>query len=251
MNLRPLTREDADAVAAIASADEAALRGRPSHLGSQDVLKYAPRGGSGRERPAVARTARSGCTRSCSPRTRLQRAFFEQRGYREVRRFYEMAIELEAPPPAPAVPGGLALDAFHEDDARAFHAAIGDAFADSWEYQSTPFDESWAMRRGQERDEDGPLWFVVRDGDEIAATIRNETRGGGGYVAVLAVRPPWRGRGLGRALLHRSFAEFWRRGLTRVTLGVDSESPTGATKLYESVGMTVESSLLTYEKALR
>jgi len=35
----------------------------------------------------------------------------------------------------------------------------------------------------------------------------------------------------------------------RVTLGVDAESPTGATKLYESVGMAVESSNLTYEKA--
>jgi mycothiol synthase len=185
------------------------------------------------------------------PEEAAARAFFEQRGYREVRRFYEMPIELDAPPPAPAVPGGLALDAFHEDDARAFHVAIGDAFAESWEYQSTSFDEWWAMRRGQERDEDGPLWFVVRDGDEIAATIRNEARGGGGHVALLAVRPPWRGRGLGRALLHRSFAGFWRRGLTRVTLGVDSESPTGATKLYESVRMTVESSLLTYEKALR
>ena len=67
---------------------------------------------------------------------------------------------------------------------------------------------------------------------------------------MLGVRRPWRGRGLGRALLHRAFAEFWNRGLPRVTLGVDAENPHGATKLYESVGMEVESSMLTFEKAL-
>jgi hypothetical protein len=35
-----------------------------------------------------------------------------------------------------------------------------------------------------------------------------------------------------------------------VTLGVDSENPTGATRLYESVGMHVESESVTFEKEL-
>ncbi len=38
--------------------------------------------------------------------------------------------------------------------------------------------------------------------------------------------------------------------LTRVTLGVDAESPTGATKLYERVGMRVESETVVFEKAV-
>ena len=84
-----------------------------------------------------------------------------------------------------------------------------------------------------------------------AAAVRNETnRNGGGYVALLGVRRAWRGLGLGKALLYRSFAEFWTRGVTRVTLGVDAESPTGATKLYERVGMEVESCMVVFEKAL-
>ena len=96
------------------------------------------------------------------------------------------------------------------------------------------------------------MWFVVRDGDEIAATVRNDPdREGGGYVGALGVRRAWRGRGLGRALLLQTFAEFHRRGVHRVTLGVDAESPTGATRLYESVGMTVESETLVFEKSLR
>jgi hypothetical protein len=48
----------------------------------------------------------------------------------------------------------------------------------------------------------------------------------------------------------RTFAEFYSRGVSRVTLGVDAESPTGATKLYESVGMETESAGVVFEKAL-
>jgi ribosomal protein S18 acetylase RimI-like enzyme len=50
----------------------------------------------------------------------------------------------------------------------------------------------------------------------------------------------FRGRGLGRALLHTAFAEFRRRGLPKAGLSVDATNPTGALGLYESVGMTVE-----------
>jgi mycothiol synthase len=172
---------------------------------------------------------------------------FRGRGYAEVRRFYDMAIELDAAPPAPVVPDGLALDGFRPADARAFHAAIEEAFLDHWDWHGTPFEQWWERRRN----DDHSLWFVVRDGDEIAAAVRNDPdRNGGGHVGALGVRRRWRGRGLGRALLHRTFGEFWARGITRVTLGVDAQNPTGATKLYESVGMEVEMEAVVFEKAL-
>ena len=50
-------------------------------------------------------------------------------------------------------------------------------------------------------------------------------------------------------LVH-SFREFHRRGQRRVGLGVDSENTTGATKLYESVGMVVDSEQVVWEKEL-
>lgn len=171
-------------------------------------------------------------------------ALFRRRGYEEVRRFYEMAIDLDADPPDPVLPTGLQLDDFHDEDARAFHAATAESFADHWEWHATPYDEWWEQRSGDDRS----LWFVVRDGDEIAAIVRNEGRENAGHVGIIGVRRAWRGRGLGKALMYRSFQEFRRRGLRRVTLHVDSESPTGATKLYESVGMHVESAMLTYER---
>jgi ribosomal protein S18 acetylase RimI-like enzyme len=56
---------------------------------------------------------------------------------------------------------------------------------------------------------------------------------------VLAVRRPWRRRGLGLALLRHSFVEMERRGMTRASLGVDAENLTGAVALYERAGMRV------------
>jgi len=175
---------------------------------------------------------------------------FRRRGYREVRRFYGMAIELAGPPPAPVLPEGLTLDVFHSADGLAFHAALGEAFEDHWEHHPIPYEQWWEEKQ-RAPGFDPTLWFVVRDGNEIAATVRNDPdREGGGYVGALGVRRRWRGRGLGRALLLQTFGEFHRRGVNRVTLGVDAESPTGATRLYESVGMTVESETVVFEKAL-
>jgi mycothiol synthase len=170
------------------------------------------------------------------------------RGYHEVRRFYEMAIELEDEPPAPSLPDGLELESLREEDARPFFDALEEAFADHWEHHPRQFEDWWPLYRAS-TNFDPTLWFLVRDGGEVAAVARCEAnRNGGGYVGHLGVRRRWRGRGLGRALLRHAFRELWARGICRVTLGVDAASPTGATKLYESVGMTVEQEHVVYEK---
>ena len=179
------------------------------------------------------------------------RALFESRGYGEVRRFYEMAIELTEEPSPAVLPAGLVLDELHYDEYEAFYEALNEAFAEHWEWHPDPFDEWLERRNGQHRDEHGPVWFVVRDGDELAAVTRNDPDvAGGGYVGAIGVRPAWRGEGLAKALLQRTFAEFWRRGTTRVTLDVDSQNATGAVALYERVGMQVESCGVAFEKTL-
>jgi mycothiol synthase len=177
------------------------------------------------------------------------RALFEGRGYREVRRFYEMAIELTEEPAVPALPDGLMVDELREGEQRAFYDALNESFADHWQWHPTPFEEWAAIRKDQHHDEHGPVWFVIRDGDELAAVTRNDPQvAGGGYVGAIGVRPAWRGKGLAKVLLYRTFAEFWRRGTTRVTLDVDTENATGATHLYERVGMHVETCGVAFEK---
>ena len=170
---------------------------------------------------------------------------FRNRGYREVRRFWEMAIELEVEPPEP----GAYADVFREEDAPAFHAALEESFAAHWEHEPESF-ERWWSRQQRRTNYDPSLWFLIRDGDEIAAVARNEIRALGAYVGALGVRLPWRGRGYGRALLLHSFREFRRRGMPRATLGVDAANATGATRLYESVGMHVAQEHVVWEKVL-
>jgi mycothiol synthase len=171
---------------------------------------------------------------------------FRARGYSEVRRFWEMAIELEQEPPEPPAD----VETFTEGDAEDFHSALEESFSEHWAHEPEPFEEWWARQR-RRTNFDPSLWFVIRDGDELAGVVRNEARPPAGYVGAIGVRRPWRGRGYGRALLLASFREFRRRGLLRVTLGVDAANATGATQLYESVGMHVDQELVVWGKSLR
>jgi mycothiol synthase len=177
-------------------------------------------------------------------------ALLAAHGYREVRRHWEMVIGLDEEPREPVLADGFSVETFRPEDARAFHAASGDAFADEWGFHPLPFDEWWEMRT-RDPGFDTSLWFVIRDGDEIAAVARCvDGLRGGGHVGMLGVRKPWRRRGFGRALLLHAFGEFRRRGAPHVSLGVDSANPSGATLLYTSVGLRVEREYVTFEKAL-
>ena len=179
------------------------------------------------------------------------RGLLESLGYTAVRVFREMRIELEGPPPAPEWPDGLRVVPFDpERDAREFHAANQEAFADSWDHTPRDF-ESWSkIHIGSERF-DPTLWCVVRAGDEIAAgTICMGDTYGGGFVAALFTRRPWRRRGVGAALLADTFRRFWDRGERNVGLGVDAASETGAFRLYERTGMTPALGWVAYEKTL-
>ena len=170
---------------------------------------------------------------------------FRSRGFREARRFWEMAIDFGDETPEPAV----RVDPLAEESAEEFHAALEESFADHWEHEPESFDEWWARQR-QRSNFDPSLWFVIREGDEIAGVARCEARPPAGWVGALGVRPAWRGRGYGRALLFHSFREFRRRGLTSAGLGVDAANATGATHLYESVGMHVEEENVVWRKTL-
>lgn len=181
---------------------------------------------------------------------RPARALFEQQGFREARRYYHMDIVLDGPPEPAAVPEGIELTTFRREDARAFHAAVTEAFEEEWGFVALPFDE-WERTRLHAPDTDTSLWFVARDQDEIAGVVRcDPSKYSGGWIGMLGVRRPWRQRGVGLALLQHAFVEFHRRGESHVGLGVDADNPTGATRLYEKAGMRVLTEDVVFEKEL-
>ena len=179
------------------------------------------------------------------------RRLLDSLGYRAVRVFREMRIELEAPPPAPVWPNGLHVMPFDpEADALEFYTAHQEAFADHWDYTPRDF-ESWSKAHLGSPRFDPTLWCVVRAKDEIAAgTVCTGDTYGGGFVNVVVTRRPGRRQGVGAALLGDAFWRFWERGEHSVGLGVDAASDTGAFRLYERVGMAPALGWVVYEKEL-
>ncbi|PKO08674.1 MAG: hypothetical protein CVU40_14555 [Chloroflexi bacterium HGW-Chloroflexi-2] len=73
------------------------------------------------------------------------------------------------------------------------------------------------------------------------------------YVRVntwVRVHPDYKNRGIGWVLNH-FFLKIKEKGSTKVGLSVDSDSLTGATQLYESVGLRVIEQYVRMEKILR
>ncbi|MGI6740356.1 MAG: GNAT family N-acetyltransferase [Brevefilum sp.] len=180
-------------------------------------------------------------------------------GYKPVRNYYRMVIELDREPEQPAVINGIQIVPIHiESELEKALIAGQDGFRDHWGFVEHPTDklmEQWEHYIETSKDFDPSLWFLAKDGDQIAGICRNHGKmtedPDMGWVSELSVRKLWRKQGLGKALLLTSFNEFYRRGKKRVGLGVDATSLTNATRLYESVGMHISESSINYEYELR
>jgi mycothiol synthase len=168
-------------------------------------------------------------------------AVYAQAGFTIVRHSYQMRIELSEPPAAPEFPAGLEVRTMREGEEPRIHAAHMQAFADHWDFHEQEYEQWRRWHRGAESF-DPALWFLVLDGEEIAGLALCGQHHSGepdfGWVDVLGVRPRWRRRGLGEALLRHAFRAMFARGFTRIGLGVDAENTTGAVRLYERAGMS-------------
>lgn len=163
-------------------------------------------------------------------------ALFAARGYAETRRFWRMAIDLTPEMDAPvADPPGIVVEQVEpERIVHVIHGVIQEAFADHWRYVYEPFGDWSARHLGRG---DVPVWLIAYEGDEPVGAQVGWIEGGAGRVDQIAVRKPWRRRGVAATLLRRAFATFAAAGATSADLDVDSENRTGATALYEHVGM--------------
>lgn len=174
----------------------------------------------------------------------------EGRGFRWVRDSHRMTIDLARRTPSPVWPPGIDARTFEPGDERVFYDLHQETFKDSWE----PIDETYEEWEHQFLAPDTlvpALWTLAVSGDDPAGLAICHPHAADaelGWVRVLGVRKSFRGRGIGRALLLHTFAQFRDQGMTRAGLGVDAESPTGAQKLYEAVGMRVSACFSVHEK---
>jgi len=180
-------------------------------------------------------------------------------GYELRRHFVYMLTELDGEPEAPAWPAGVELrPVTWQEHGRLIAAADNEIFRDHWGFAPKSEEAQYEhMRHWIENDPelDEGLWYVAWEGDELAGLLlcwpKAEDNPEIGYLGILGVRRPWRGRGLGLALLRHSFFEFYRQGKKQAALHADAENLTGALRLYTKAGMRIHRRYEHYEKELR
>jgi mycothiol synthase len=166
-------------------------------------------------------------------------SMLSDRGLHPVRHFWHMGIDLDETVDPGRVPDQIEIGGIEpETDLPAVHAVLAEAFSEDWGYHPDPFDR-WAEDYASGPNYDPMLWLVARDGAAMVGVLTASVSGDHAWVGEIGVLATHRGRGIAGALLRRSFETFAALGVRRVMLAVDAENPTGATALYEGVGMRI------------
>jgi mycothiol synthase len=159
------------------------------------------------------------------------------RGYVRVRSGFTMRKNLEADEDRGAPPTEVTIRRYEDADERVLYEVDQASFAENWGFRPKSF-ESF------NEELDGEYWdpslvFLAEANGTTVGLIVSFLFEMCGYVDSLGVLKEWRGRGIGKALLRRAFAELAGRGSPEVRLGVDTQNVHGAVALYEGVGMSV------------
>src|SRR3990172_10002250 len=97
---------------------------------ARELMSSAPRDASGALNNIVSHT------------NERARRLLEEEGYRAVRHYFRMVIEMEGPPPAPQWPEGVTVRSFLRGrDERPVYAAVQEAFQDNKGFVPTSFED--------------------------------------------------------------------------------------------------------------
>lgn len=169
-------------------------------------------------------------------------ALFRAASYRPVRYLIDMVRPTAAPLEAAPLPAGLEVRPVLPEHYGAIWRAREEAWQDHWGY--APSGEEDYCRWLESPLFNPPLWKVAWDGDCVAGMVLNRIDEAEnvkhhrrrGYTQNVFVLRPWRRRGLARALLTQSIEMFRAQGMQETALGVDTQNPSGALKLYQGIG---------------
>lgn len=156
-------------------------------------------------------------------------------------RWNSWVLELPAGVDVPAreLPPGYEVREACQDDLRAMHDVLEDAFLEWSARDREPFEDFAASVLERPGFEPWNLRVVVDAAGEVVGAAVVMLADGTAYVDRLATRADRRNRGIAQALLVDAFAQGRAHGATVSELSTDSR--TGALGLYEKVGMVVTS----------
>lgn len=181
---------------------------------------------------------------------------FARHGYTAVRYFEELLRPLTDLPPEPG-PGtipGLRIVPWIADRSEEVRLVRNATFADHW--GSTPVaPDRWHDQVTGHGAFPECSFVALDDADRVVGFCWNtrypeddELLGRrDGWIATLGVLADRRGRGVASALITASLHAFARHGLTHASIGVDSDSPTGAARLYRALGFEPRQRSITHQ----
>jgi len=179
----------------------------------------------------------------------------ESLGYEAVRYSFEMSRLLDDIPNA-ALPEGVEARPAEEKDWRKVWETANEAFRDHWGY-AEPEEEDYLSYKGSKYFQPH-LWQVAWDGDRIVGSVMNyidhdynqKYDRKRGWTENISTLKDYRQRGIASALIVRSMHMHKAQGMTEVGLGVDTNNPTGALRLYQNLGYHEDKTFLTFRKEL-
>lgn len=168
------------------------------------------------------------------------RRLFTHLGYAVVRHFNALARPVPGDPlTVPEIPGVQLVTSTAEHE-RAVHVAHVAAFADHWGSTAST-EEGWHGHWSSRSSRHEVSSLAVDDrGEVLAYVLASQWVPRELYITIVGTVPQARGRGLAAACLARTLLLAGESGeYDKAELHVDSESPTGATRLYERLGFAL------------
>lgn len=180
----------------------------------------------------------------------------EASGYMPVRFLFKMVRSSKLPLDDVPLPASIEIRPAKPEHYRAVWQAMDEAFQDDPGHFPHTQEHYRAWIKGRRFQPD--LWTIAWDGDQVAGMILNyideeenrERNRKRGYTEDICVRRSWRRQGLARAMLVRSIRRLMDLGMTEAALGVDTDNPNGALRLYTSVGFEPVRNVRIFEKPL-
>lgn len=174
--------------------------------------------------------------------------------FQPIRYFFTMRRSLAEPLPTPNIPAGFVIRPVDAGQDIPAYVALGNAaFAEHWNHHDETVAGMQALMGEPGYRTDLDLLAIAPDGTLVGfctCTLEDIfVQQGAGFVLGLGTHPQFRGRGLGRALLLAGLQRLRALGLQSAAISVDAQNPTGAVKLYESVGFVTYETWIMQSKA--
>lgn len=183
-------------------------------------------------------------------------SILENWGFTPERYFFTMARSLHEPIPEPQFPENFTVrQIIGKQDTEAWVEMFNQTFIDHWNHHDLTVEiANYHLSASHYRPE-LDLIAIAPDGTFAAFCYchinpeSNQRNGRNeGWIQVLGTRRGFRQLGLGRAMLLTGLQQLKAAGVETAMLGVDSENPNGAGRLYESVGFRKLYSQIMYVK---